>query len=203
MQLTHPSKQAFWPRLLANLSHSVLCVTFLAIIFSDAKADETKIAALSLAPIPEATTIEIQVPVEEGSTDIRLIVYLVDHFSKLLKEWGYTVVFGNSELIFRFSAEEPTYAQWENRTRHTRQAIGTKRNAGYLAEIFPVTLINNGILAESDRDTYRLRVSVARARKPPLWTAYIERSGRVAERPEIYLDMADAVMALWGQTYSN
>ncbi len=184
-----------------RLAIALLCIVISGAILGDAGAAETKIRTLSLAPLPEATTIEIRLPVEDGSDDLRLAVTLADHFSALLTELGYTMVEGDGELVFRFAAEEPTYAQKGDRSRHASPAAGKTRADGYRAELYPVAFASLVALSKSDQDTYRLRVSVARARKPPLWTGFIERSVRGAERQATYLSMADALLALWGRTF--
>jgi hypothetical protein len=186
-----------------SLTSSFLCIVFSAVILGDAGAAETKIRTLSLAPLPEATTIEIRLPVEEGSDDLGLAVTLANHFSVLLTELGYTIVEVDGELIFRFIAERPTYAQGDGRSRHTGLAIDKTQADGHRSGFPSVALASLAALSKSDQDTYRLRVSVAQARKPPLWTGYIEHSVRVAERRAIYVSMADALLALWGRTYSD
>lgn len=182
---------------------ALLCIVLSGAILGDAGAAETKIRTLSLAPLPEATTIEIRLPVEDGSDDLRLAVTLADHFSALLTELGYTMVEGDGELIFRFAAEEPTYAEKGDRSRHANPATGKMRADEYRAGLYPVEFSNLAALSKSDQDIYRLRVSIARARKPPLWTGFIERSVRGAERRVAYLSMADTLMALWGRTFSD
>ncbi len=184
-----------------RLAIGLLCIVFSGAILGDAGAAETKIRTLSLAPLPEATTIEIRLPVEDGSDDLRLAAFLADHFSALLTELGYTIVEGDGELIFRFAAEEPTYAQGGGRSRHASPATGKKPADGYRAGLYPIAFSSLAALSKSDQDTYRLRVSVARARKPPLWTGYTERSVRSAERQATYISMADALFALWGRTF--
>lgn len=181
----------------------LLCIVFGAAILGDARAAETRIRSLLLAPLPEATTIEIHLPVEEVSDDLRLAVALADHFSGLLTDLGYTTVEVDGELVFRFAAEEPTYAQGDGRSRRGGLAPGNKRPDGPPGASYPVTLASLAALSESDEDTYRLRVSVARVRKPPLWTGYIEHSLRGAERKATYFKMADALLAYWGKTHAG
>ncbi len=186
-----------------SLAGWFLCIVFSAATIGDARAAGTKIRTLSLAPLPKAATVEIRLPVEEGSDDLGLAVTLADHFSVLLMKRGYTTVAVDGELIFRFAAEEPTYAQGEGRPRHAGPAIDTDQadedRAGFRSGAFA----SPAALSVSDQDSYRLRVSVARARKPPLWTGYIERSAKGAERRAIYVSMADALLKFWGQTHSK
>jgi len=162
-------------------------------------AAETKIRALSLARLPTDTTIEIRLPVEEGSDDLRLSVLLADHFALRLGEMGYEPVEIDGALILRFSAEEPTYAQHQDPLDRASLATGDGIN-GLPARVVPIA-DNKRVLTQSAEDTYRLRVSVARDRKPPLWTGYIVRSVAGAERPAVYLKMADELLAFWGRDY--
>ena len=129
---TRTSLRSVWAKAGLNLLRPLLLVLFVAVSVGNAAAAETRIKTLALARVPEATTIEIRLPVEEGSDDLGL------------------------------------------------------------AE-----------LSRSDKDWYRLRVSVARARKPPLWTGYIERTARGADRRAIYTDMAGTLFEFWGATYSG
>ena len=105
-------------------------------------------------------------------------------------------------MIFRFAAEEPSYAQGDGRFRPEGLATGKTGADGQGAGSYPLARASLAALSKSDRDTYRLRVSVARARKPPLWTGYIERQVRGAERQATYLGMADALTAYWGRNHS-
>ncbi len=182
---------------------SFLCLLLSAVILGNAEAAETKIKTLALAPIPEATTIEIRLPVEEGSDDLKLAVTLADHFSVLLTELGYMTVEVDGELIFRFAAEEPTYARGHGSSNQAGLALEEERASPHSSGFHPVAYAGRAALSKSDEDTYRLRVSVARARKPPLWTGYIERSAGGAERQTTYFSMADALVAFWGRTYSS
>ena len=181
----------------------LICIVFAGAVLGDARAAETRIRTLLLAPLPEATTIEIHPPVEDGSDDLRLAVALADHFSILLTALGYTTVEVDGELLFRFAAEEPTYAQGDGPYHHGGLAAGWKQADGLPGESYSVKLASLAAVSESDEDTYRLRVSVARIGKPPLWTGYIERSLRGAERKAAYFKMADALLAYWGKTHAD
>lgn len=165
-----------------------------------AKADETKIAALSLAPIPERTTIEIRLPAERETSELRLDIFLSDHFAELLAAKNYDVVDGDGELIFRFSIEEPTYSHLSDPRNTPVHASWRARDRSFLQ---PIAHSMDVQFVENPRDRFRLRVSVSRPTKPPLWSAVIERSVSGVELPAAHLKMADAVMVLWGQTFSQ
>jgi len=195
-------------RLARRLTRMVVPGTFLgaflfAAISENASAASEKIETLSLARIPIATTVEIRHPIEEGSDDLGLTVSLAGYFSNNLTERGYTLVAGDAELIFRFDAEEPTFAQLDDRSQHARLGADEMWFDRHGAGIQLVASADTVELAESHVDTYRLRVSVARARRPPLWTGYIERSVAGADRRLTYLTIAKRLMAHWGQSYSG
>lgn len=186
-----------------SLARAVLSIVLSVAFLGQAVAGETKIQTLSLAPIPEEATIEIRLPIEEGSDDLKLSVFLADHFSVLLTDLGYTTVEADGELVFRFAAEEPTYAHWDGGARHLSLALGRSQPDGLPPGYHRVSRASPAALSESDEDTYRLRVSVARASKPPLWTGYIERSVSGAERQATFFSMADELLTHWGQTYAR
>ena len=169
---------------------------------STTSANETSIATMSLASIPKATTIEIRLPVEEGSDDLPLSVTLASEFAVLLTELGYKTVERGGELIFRFIPEEPTYAQRGGNRHHANLPVDSPLERTNDAR-------NNGILmlasqikiAQDDTDTFRLRVSVARPKRPPLWTGFIVRRVQGAERRKTYLSMATEIMRYWGKDH--
>ncbi len=173
---------AFWRTcLLAKLGIAV----WLATAATPARGDETRIETLSLAPIPESATIEIRLPVEEGSDDLQLSVVLAAEFAILLTEMGFEVVERGAELLFRFNAEEPTYAQVPARIEFVRADIDDMR------------------VSQGDPDTFQLRVGVARERRPPMWAGFVQRSIQGAERREAYIRMANDVMVFWGRTHKE
>lgn len=190
-------------RLNITLAASVLCLILISSIGSAADAAPKKIKTLSIAPIPEATTIEIRLPVEEPSDELRLAVKLADHFSNLLGALGYKTVKGDSELILRFEVEEPTYAGRSNNFR-----FGSKINEQNLIqrtsqEVRPLVHTNLAAASDGNDDTYSLRVSVAQARKPPLWIGFVEQSVKGAERQDVYLRMAEELLEFWGKTHTS
>jgi hypothetical protein len=173
-------------------------------LMSSARANETTIATMSLATLPEATTIEIRLPVEEGSDDLPLSVTLASEFAILLTELGYTTVERGGELIFRFVSEEPTYAQRGSDRRHTNLPAESSLNRKRSARTHGVlTLASQITVAQDAPDTFRLRVSVARPKRPPLWTGFIVRSIGGAERRETYLSMAKEIMRHWGKNHQE
>ncbi len=163
-------------------------VLFLLAAAGTAMTGETRIAALSLATIPEAASIEVQLPTEGQSEDLGLSIKLANHLAILLAERGYRRVDGFGELVLRFAAEEPTYATREDQPNGSLQAV---------------SLDPKERLAQSDPDLLRLRISVAQTNRPPIWTGVIERFARGADRDSAYLDMVDALMVHWGKTYDG
>ncbi len=145
-------------------------VLFLLAAAGSAMTGGTRIAALSLADIPEAASIEVQLPTEGQSEDLGLSIKLANHLAILLAERGYRPVDGFGELVLRFAAEEPTYASREDQPNGSLQKVSfdTKER-----------------LAQSDPDLLRLRISVARTKQPPIWTGVIEHfaRGRDKDRP--------------------
>ena len=195
--------QEAWRFLGRGLAGSLLAAFLLATAFGHAGAAGTKIETLSLARIPVGTTVEIRLPVDEGPDDLGLTARLARYFSDALTELGYTLVAGDGELVFRFAAEEPTYALGDSPYRHSRRPTYEPSAGANRAKIHQAAYTDRTLLAQSDRDLYRLRVSVARERKPPLWAGYIERSVKGADRLETYAGMAKALMAHWGRSYSG
>lgn len=153
-----------------------------------AKAGEPRIAALSLAAIPDDATVEIRLPDERPSDDLGITVQLANHLAILLAERGYRPVDDAGELIVRFVAEEPTYAFRDDTPE---------------SGLLPVSFEREQRLTQSDPDRLRLRISVTRATRPPLWTGVIERLAKGGERSEAYLGMADALMKHWGTTFDG
>ena len=186
-----------------GLAGSLLGALLLATTHTNAGATGTKIETLSLARIPVDTTVEIRLPLDEGPDDIGLTTKLGRYFAEALTDLGYTLVAGDGELIFRFAAEEPTYASGDSRFRHSWAPPNETGAEASRGEILQVAHSDQTILAQSDGDLYRLRVSVARERKPPLWAGYIQRSVKGADRLETYSSMAKALMALWGRSHSG
>lgn len=183
---------------LVTRSGGWLCAAALVLmLFNPASASETRIAALALADIPDAATIQIRLPVEEGSDDFELSVVLGAAFESLLAELGYTTVEGDAELIFRFAADEPAFAQagdlW-HRAAFTGGVGGVPRERVSIP-------IGKTIITRDDTETFRLRVSIARASRPPLWTGLIERPAGGGERRTVFLEMANEIMKFWGMNH--
>jgi len=197
------SSQMAWRFFSRGLARSLLAAFLLATAFGNADAAGTKIEILSLARIPMGTTVEIRLPVGDGPDDLGLTAKLARYFSDTLTELGYSLVAGDGELIFRFAAEEPTYALGDSQYQFSRKPSHETWADAYRADILRVSYADQTILGQSNRDLYRLRVSVARERKPPLWAGYIERSVKGANRLETYSSMAKALMAHWGRSYSG
>ena len=153
----------------------VTSVLFLLAAAETAVTGGTRIATLSLADIPEAASIEVQLPTEGQSEDLGLSIKLANHLAILLAEKGYRPVDGFGELVLRFAAEQPTYASREDQPNGSLQAV---------------TLDIKEQLAQSDPDLLRLRISVAQTNRPPIWTGVIERFARGTDKDRAYLDMA-------------
>lgn len=191
-----------WRCFARGLARLLLAAFLLAAAFGHAGAAGAKIETLSLARIPVGTTVEVRLPADEGPDDIGLRAALARYFSEALAQRGYTLVAGDGELIFRFAAEEPTYAQGDSPYRYGRTPTYESWAGSGRAEIHKAGYSGQGNIAQDDEDLYRLRVSVARERKPPLWAGYIERSVKGADRLDTYSSMAKALMAHWGRSYS-
>ena len=125
---------------------------------------------------------------------------LADHLAILLAERGYEPVDGIGELILRFAAEEPTYAYRSD--GDPNQPIAFERWDAPDA-IQPANFGSETARSSGNSDWLRLRISVARAKKPPLWTGFIERRLKGGDRRATFLSMVGALMEHWGQTYSE
>jgi hypothetical protein len=89
--------------------------------------------------------------------------------------------------------------------RHANLPAESKHNQTRRAQTLGVmTLASQITVTQDDPDTFRLRVSVARPKRPPLWTGFIVSSIRgSSERREAYLSMANEIMRFWGRTHQE
>ncbi len=170
--------------------YSALVISCVLILYlGSAGAAEVKIRAMALAPLPNDTTIEIR-----ASENTELSHTIAGTFAERLRQNGYQVTQQGS-LILRFAVDIDEFGN-QRQSRVSVQGQGGDKQG--VSGDLSVRLGSASSTKKGER-MMRLRTSVGRPGKPPLWTGYATGSLAGTDRLTLGRALAEKLSVFLGR----